>query len=91
MNVSLAKFSNIAQMPISFSVPFRHGENAMVLTNIDSVDTWLKYHAGRSDNVLPTSFKKNIVHVNGKGLEYYARRVVGHSQNFHRPSQQRDR
>ena len=56
----------------------------MVLNNINSVNSWLTYRAGRGDNVrtvkvcpqLTTSFKKDMVHFNGKGLTYYARRLV---------------
>ena len=74
------------------------GNNAMVLKNIDSVNTWLNYRTRRGDNVrtvkvcpqLTTSFKKDMVHFNGKGLAYYAKRLVGHIQNFHRPSERRD-
>ena len=74
------------------------GNNAMVLKNIDSVNTWFNYRTGRGDNVrtvkvfpqLPTSFKKDMVHFNGKGLAYYAKRLVGYIQNFHRPSERRD-
>ena len=74
------------------------GDNSVVLNNINSVNSWLTHRAGRGDNVrtvkicpqLTTSFKKDMVHLNGKGLAYYARRLVGHIQNFHRPSQQRD-
>ena len=69
-------------------------DNAVVLNAIDAINGWMKRRASSGDNVyfiktcpnLLTSFKRDMVHFNAKGLHFYARRIATYLVNFYRPS-----